>query len=395
MASRTIVPVGRLQVATPASMALAVRNATDARDAVDERIQGVAADIIANDPTIIAAAVAAAGDAVDDALNAENITRAYPETAVTQSTLASVPMYWTHKTLSAPYPAAYPDVYPGSWVGSARRRGDVPVLDTSGRIRDAQLPPTAARLSDIPTVPDIPEVIDTAPDRVITRALPILAARLSAAKVAGQPLPIVFAGSSTTRATPGFVTPLGGMLQETWRGVVASPVQYSATAEFEERSAAGVHIYNAGVSGTTALNFLDDAESDRIAALKPALIAIMVGSNDWRQGQLASTFKTNLTNRLNYIQGKLIAPCQIVVVHQYERRDGTTGSEPWSAYRTALEEISEAFDDVVFHDIADAYYAVGVPTPDPLSIISSDDIHQTATGYAFMVQVFAAFYFAA
>src|SRR5690606_11433371 len=101
MASRTIVPVGRLQVATPASMALAVRNATDARDAVDERIQGVAADIIANDPTIVAAAEAAADDAVSAALSAENIMRAYPEEPLQQTTLTAVPMRWVFRQVSA------------------------------------------------------------------------------------------------------------------------------------------------------------------------------------------------------------------------------------------------------------------------------------------------------
>lgn len=54
-----IVPVGRLQVATPETMAVAVRGNTVATDAVDERIELIAADIIADDPTIIAAAEAA------------------------------------------------------------------------------------------------------------------------------------------------------------------------------------------------------------------------------------------------------------------------------------------------------------------------------------------------
>ena len=59
-----IVPVGRLQVATPETMALAIRGNTAATDAVDERIELVAAEIIADDPTIVAAAEAA----VDEAL---------------------------------------------------------------------------------------------------------------------------------------------------------------------------------------------------------------------------------------------------------------------------------------------------------------------------------------
>jgi hypothetical protein len=64
-----LIPVGRLTVATPETMAESVRNPTVARDAVDERIQGVAADIIADDSTVKAAAAAG----VDAALAAEDI----------------------------------------------------------------------------------------------------------------------------------------------------------------------------------------------------------------------------------------------------------------------------------------------------------------------------------
>lgn len=55
MAARMIL-VGRLSVATPASMALAIRQPTEAQKAVDERITPVAAGIIGSDPTLAAAA---------------------------------------------------------------------------------------------------------------------------------------------------------------------------------------------------------------------------------------------------------------------------------------------------------------------------------------------------
>ncbi|MBN9210703.1 MAG: hypothetical protein J0I95_04205 [Microbacterium sp.] len=59
-----MVPIGRLLVATPASMALAIRQDTEARDAVDERVAPIAADIIASDGTVITAAAAAVGTAL-------------------------------------------------------------------------------------------------------------------------------------------------------------------------------------------------------------------------------------------------------------------------------------------------------------------------------------------
>jgi len=53
-----LIPVGRLQVATPETMADSVRGGTVATDAVDERVLEVAADLIEGDPAL-ASAVAA------------------------------------------------------------------------------------------------------------------------------------------------------------------------------------------------------------------------------------------------------------------------------------------------------------------------------------------------
>ncbi|VXC30366.1 hypothetical protein MICRO8M_90036 [Microbacterium sp. 8M] len=62
-----MVPVGRLQVATPRSMALAIRNQTEAQLAVDERVEIPARDAataaIADNPAVTAAAASAVADA--------------------------------------------------------------------------------------------------------------------------------------------------------------------------------------------------------------------------------------------------------------------------------------------------------------------------------------------
>lgn len=62
-----MIPVGRLTVATPETMALSIREGTVAATAVDERIAPVAAGIIASDPTVKAAAAGAVAGALTDA----------------------------------------------------------------------------------------------------------------------------------------------------------------------------------------------------------------------------------------------------------------------------------------------------------------------------------------
>src|SRR5690606_38070336 len=206
---------------------------TQLEDNLEDEVRRIAADVIASDPTIIEAAE----NAVDEAVADLNIVQAYPESPITYTSVPFVPMRWTYKSMSSAYETTYQDTYNGVWTSGGPRTANVPLLNSSGYLRSDQIPASIARLSDIPEVPDIPDVLDSAPDRIISRALPILAARLAVAKAVGSPVPLVFAGSSTTQANPGFVTPLGRMLQETWRSVTASPVQNSTTAEFVERSA--------------------------------------------------------------------------------------------------------------------------------------------------------------
>lgn len=82
--------------ATDDSMALELRrNGSESQDATIELITPVAADIIANDPTIVAAAEAAVGSAVDEAIVAEDLVSfadpAIPQVIPTaQSSLAYV-----------------------------------------------------------------------------------------------------------------------------------------------------------------------------------------------------------------------------------------------------------------------------------------------------------------
>ena len=62
----TLVPIGRLEVATPETMALAVREGTQAQRAVDERVSIGAAAAVAAQPTVVAAAAAAVSSELVD-----------------------------------------------------------------------------------------------------------------------------------------------------------------------------------------------------------------------------------------------------------------------------------------------------------------------------------------
>src|SRR5690606_7825221 len=138
--ARTIIPVGRLQVATPVTMATAIRANTEATDAVDDRIQGVAADIIANDPTIIAAAEAAAADAVADEIQEIGAVVGLPTDAPPRSSRSTLPVSWSNRVFSDPYGDAYADQYSGTWSTQTRQQGDVPLLNSLGALLRSMMP---------------------------------------------------------------------------------------------------------------------------------------------------------------------------------------------------------------------------------------------------------------
>ena len=325
--------------------------------------------------------------------------RAYPEEPVAQTTLRQVPMQWVYRTLNAPVGELVTETIEGTWSGASRRSGDVPILDAFGLLADAQIPPSIPRFSDLPVVPPSPEVTAHA-ERVLSHRVPIFAARVAAAKADNAPVAAVFVGSSTTAehndaAGLGYVGPLGRILQDAYLVDSPSAVQYSTDAIFTERTEAGLHVYGAGEGSTTSATFLTDAECDRIAALKPALIHVQVGSNDFRAGMDPETYRTNMLARLAYLRAALTEPCQIVLVQQYERPQGSLGPYSWAEYGQVLEEIAASDPVYVYFDIDPFYAVLGLPTVDPLGFIRADTIHQTARGYQFMVDVKTAFYLAA
>lgn len=393
MATRSIIPVGRLQVATPYTMAASIRGNTEATDAVDERVQDVAADVIASDPTIIQAARDAAGQAVDEEIVESNLVQAYSDRAVTYTTLDAIPMTWTFNELDDPYPSnTYTsDVYPGFYK-PLPRKGDMPVLDPQGKLTARTIP------ADFPTTDQVQAAIDAAvadaiaslPEPSATRVnAPTFRARLARARTLNLPLAVVFAGSSTTEAQPGYIGHLTEGLQSLYPVETPTAPQWSDTATFTEHTEPGLHEYSAGQGGARSNDYLTDAESGLIAALEPAFILHMVGANDYTTQVPPSTYAANLRARVQYLQGVLTEPCQHIFVHPYARLAYTPPTYQWDQYRDAMRGVADETAGGVFIDLSPSYVENGVPGADPLDLIGPDNVHQTAAGYRFMADLIA------
>lgn len=226
-------------------------------------------------------------------------------------------------------------------------------------------------------------------------AFPIFTARMSKSKADGTPAALVYVGSSTTAnygvaASDGYVALLHAAIQSLWpSGGTESTVQVNASADFSRITSPGVHGYNAGQGGTNAATYLTNAECDKIAALYPAAIFHMVGSNDFKAQDAPATYKARVEARLAYLDSVLTDPCQHILIQPYQRVDFTPSAYQWSEYATALREIAATRSNTKVVDISASFAAVGIPGSDPLGIMREDNVHMVERGYRYMADLLA------
>lgn len=161
--------LGSVDAASDATM-------TTVTNQVNSLFRGALTDLIevvlADNPTVEAAAAAAATvaaeDAVADQIANGDLVAAVPETELTRSTRTVVPMTFRDKTRATLYPAIYPAIYPAvTWINEVRRRADIPVLDAAGKISADVLPDTSGGILNglqVQAVPGGPLVLEVRED---------------------------------------------------------------------------------------------------------------------------------------------------------------------------------------------------------------------------------------
>lgn len=376
-----MVRIGDFDAASDQTTGFLIRlNGTESQDAVIALITPVAAGIIANNPTIIEAAETAAEAAVGEAVTEVGAVVGIPTSQVGMSSLERLPISWTSRAFADPVTDQVTDAITATYTNGTRYGKDVPLLrNDTGVLFDSVIPSNVARKSDIPDVVQIDVM-----ERPIATGVPVFAARHAAARVGNQPCAVVFAGSSTTASMPGYVVDVVRRVQESYRVPGQTSVQKDSDALFVKHTQPGIHGYNVGQFGVTSANYLTDEECDRIAALDPALIVHMIGSNDFQSQMVPATYRANLEARLAYFDSVLTKPTQHLFVHAYERQDFTPATYQWGEYLDQLDAIAGVRADSATHDLTPAYTAIGFPDGDPMGFLASDLIHQSPEGAKFM-----------
>lgn len=256
-------------------------------------------------------------------------------------------------------------------------------------------------MSDIPDITDVLDEIRDAVsqmpvnERRVSPDLPVFAGRVAAASTVLAPVAVGFVGSSTTARNPGYVERLAKVIQTAYPTGVATPVQWSNSADFVEETGPGIHVYNAAKGGTRAVDYLPSSVASALSALDLSMLVHMVGANDYLDSVPVATYKSRVLGRLELLDAT-IPYCQHVLVQPYPRRGGWESGQfefPWADYGAALREIAESRSNTVFLDLSDAYASVGVEegnNPDPLGMIDTDNVHQTEAGNRFMADLLSA-----
>lgn len=323
---------------------------------------------------------------VEGYLDARNVVRAFPSNPPERTTYKSIPLEFESRPIQDRYSDSYAVEYQVYQANHGTRYGNVPVLTADGSLYPEAIPATVATRdyvdAQIAAIPDPPDVVENEPEKLPS----VFWARLAAARQSSEPLAIMWTGSSTSMGPERYVGPTTRKLQAAlWPEATPTPVQADRDAEFTEITTPGLHGYTAGDGGTTAQTYLTTAEMDRIAALNPAVIGHMVGSNDYANQQSPTAYKAAIIANINYLNSKLTRPAVHVLYHAYAILNFTPWAYSHAQYGQAMQEIAaEMGDGVIFVNLAKEYEKVGVPGSDPLDLIGEDNVHQTLAGYEFM-----------
>lgn len=209
-------------------------------------------------------------------------------------------------------------------------------------------------------------------------AIDILRARLVGRSAA--PVPLVFAGSSTTRG--GNVAVVNRWVDRI--AATATDLPVLQTYEIARDSVpfpTGITFVNMGRTGHNSGTYMTLAEATVIGGWNPAMVMHSIGANDAVSMYSPQEVGDNIAARIDAIDAAATLPVAHVLMHQHQRQD-TTLREPWPNYLAGLRAIAATRSNVTVLDLASTFDTLGIGTTDPLGIMATDKVHVGTTGHA-------------
>ncbi len=157
---------------------------------------------------------------------------------------------------------------------------------------------------------------------------------------------------------------------------------------------AGVRVYNSGLAGANAGSFYGASAAfyQRLAALNPRLVLVMLGANDYSGQTALATFSTQMQGIVDRIVGAVTPTPSILMVGTYRRLDVTgVPTISWQQYLDAMAAVAAANPGIVeYVDISAPYPTTQEADQSSLVIDPTDYIHQTDRGHRLMSDLLTA-----
>lgn len=179
---------------------------------------------------------------------------------------------------------------------------------------------------------------------------------------------IIFAGDSITKGTD-----YGGVTStDTFAYKIGIANGYSAS-----------NIINSGVASNTSADVLARLTND-VISLNPAVVVLMIGMNDWKQGIPIATYQANIESIFTQLKS---AGIKTVGITSSLQRGDTSTIQTFQGYLQAFE--SAAYKSMVniidlYREIADAYLYF---TTAQFYAIYADSLHLSVVGHQFVTDL--------
>jgi lysophospholipase L1-like esterase len=178
--------------------------------------------------------------------------------------------------------------------------------------------------------------------------------------------------------------------------LIAGPTTGSAEIggvyAFDGDEQIGVRVWNAGTPAVISAVWVSGAAAAashwrRAGSLDPALMVMIVGSNDHATQIDPATFKANIGSAIRYARLASRSPLPVLLVLPYLRPGLGLGTYSFASYGQRLAELAAELPDVDYLDVSPHWPVDEASDVDHL--FNADGVHPSDAGHAWMAELIA------
>lgn len=164
-------------------------------------------------------------------------------------------------------------------------------------------------------------------------------------------------------------------------------------------SGQGVKVYNLAYGAKLSGDFSANNTAANTAAAAAAkmsgfdaygldLVVCYVGANDYANNIAPATFQANLEAIVDKYRAAQTKPCAFLMVAHFARYDVTSPTYPWSAYKAAMQAVTQSRSYVDYLDLEPLFPASQAADTDD-DLVDTTGVHLTFMGHCVAAQAIA------